>query len=66
MSSPAESDIKAAVDAVLARTGLSVTPEDYLRLLTLYPALQAQTASLRIPELHNLEPAVIYPAQPAD
>jgi hypothetical protein len=63
MTSTSESEIKAAVDAVLARAGLPVTPEDYVRLLGLYPALQAQAAALRLPELRDLEPAVIYPAQ---
>ena len=63
MTSTSESEIKAAVDAVLARAGLPVTPEDYVRLLGLYPALQAQAAALRLPELRDLEPAVIYPVQ---
>jgi len=56
---------KVAVDAVLARAGLNVTPEDYERLLGLYPALRTQAADLRIPELRGLEPAVIYPARSA-
>jgi len=56
-------DTKAAVDAILARAALPVTPEDYVRLLSLYPALQAQAAALRVPELRDLEPAVIYPAR---
>ena len=51
-----------AVDAVLARAGLRVTPEDYERLVGLYPTLRAQCAALRLPELRDLEPAVIYPA----
>jgi hypothetical protein len=54
---------KSALDAVLARAGLGVTPADYERLLMLYPALRTQAADLRIPELSNLEPAVIYPAR---
>ena len=65
MSDSAPVDTKLAVDAVLARAGLSVTPEDYARLLGLYPALQSQAATLRLPELRDLEPAVIYPARPA-
>ena len=54
---------KIAVDAVLARAGLRVTPEDYERLIGLYPILRAQCAALRLPELRDLEPALIYPAQ---
>jgi hypothetical protein len=53
--------IKLAVDAVLAKAHLPVTPEDYERLLDLYPTLQTQCAALRIAELRTLEPAVIYP-----
>jgi hypothetical protein len=60
-----QAEAKAAVDAVLARAGLPVTPEDYVRLLALYPALRTQAAALRIPELGPLEPAVIYPASSA-
>jgi hypothetical protein len=52
--------VKEAVDAILARTALPVTPEDYVRLLGLYPALLKQAADLRLPELRDLEPAVIY------
>lgn len=55
--------IKLAVDAVLSRSGLSVTPEDYERLLGLYPALRAQAAALRIAQLPDCEPAIIYPAR---
>ena len=58
--------MKLAVDAVLARAALPVNPEDYARLLDLYPTLEAQRAALRIPELPALEPAVIYPARAAD
>jgi hypothetical protein len=54
---------RSAVDAVLARAGLRVTPADYERLLGLYPALRGQVAALRIAELPDLEPAVIYPAR---
>ena len=53
---------RTALDAILARARLQVSPSDYDRLLGLYPLLQAQTASLRIPELPDLEPALIFPA----
>jgi hypothetical protein len=56
---------KETVDAILARTALPVIPEDYVRLLALYPALLKQAADLRLPELRDLEPAVIYHASPA-
>jgi hypothetical protein len=52
--------IKLAVDAILARTRLPVTPDDYERLLGLYPILQTQCANLRVAGLRNLEPAIIY------
>jgi hypothetical protein len=65
MTGSTESEAKAAVNAILARAGLSVTPEDHARLLALYPALRTQAADLRIPELRDLEPAVIYPARSA-
>ncbi len=64
MTAASEPDVSAAVDAILSRAGLSVTPEDYARLIALYPALRAQAAALRIPELRDLDPAVIYPARP--
>lgn len=57
--------IKVAVDAALAKAGLPVSPEDYERLLSLYPHLQAQCVALRLPELRDREPAVIYPASQA-
>ncbi len=58
----AQAQAQVAVDAIIARTGLPVTPEDYARLLSLYPAFQSQAAALRLPELPDLEPAHIYHA----
>lgn len=57
--------IKTALDAILARAQLPVTPEEYARLLRLYPSFQAQCASLRTVDLRAREPAVIYPARSA-
>ena len=57
--------IKIAVDAILTRARLQVTPDEYERLLSLYPIFQAQSTGLRLAELHDREPAVIYPARPA-
>jgi hypothetical protein len=57
--------VKLAVDAVLARTRLPVTPDDYERLLGLYPILQTQCLNLRLAGLRDLAPAIIYPASPA-
>jgi hypothetical protein len=55
--------IKVAVDTVLDRTRMQVPPDEYARLLDLYPQLLAQAAELRLPELRNREPAIIYPAR---
>ena len=52
----------AQVDAVLARTGLPVTPDERERLIRLYPLIQEWTAALRLSETRYAEPAVIYPA----
>ena len=66
MSSPVVSDspeaIRAALDAALLRAGLSVTAEEYERLVQSASATREQLAALRIPEVRYAEPAVIYPA----
>lgn len=54
--------VKEAVDQVLARAGLPVTPEEYERLLRIYPILQGQLEELRLPEVRYGEPAVIFRA----
>jgi hypothetical protein len=55
-------DATAQVDAVLGRTGLSVTPEERERLITVYPMIAEWQAGVRLPEIRYAEPAVIYPA----
>jgi hypothetical protein len=55
-------DATAQVDAVLARTGMKVTPEERARLIRLMPSLAAWTAAVRLPETRYAEPALIYPA----
>jgi hypothetical protein len=55
-------DATAQVDAVLARTGMKVTPEERERLIRLMPSLATWTAAVRLPESRYAEPALIYPA----
>ena len=55
-------DTVAHVDAVLARTGLPVTPAERERLIQIYPMIEEWTSGLRLPETRYAEPAVIYPA----
>jgi len=52
-----------AVTAIVERDHLRLSPEEYERLVRLYAELQPQLAALRLPELSNREPAVIYPAR---
>jgi hypothetical protein len=46
-----------AVDAVLARARLTLSAEDFARLVRLYPLIQSQLAELRLAEVRYLEPA---------
>lgn len=55
-------DAEAAVDGVLARTGLPVSSEERERLIRMYPLIQEWLAGVRVPEARYAEPAVIYPA----
>ena len=55
-------DVAAQVDAVLARTGMPVTPEERERLIRIYPLVQEWTSAVRLPETRYAEPALIYPA----
>lgn len=50
------------VDTILALARLPMIQEEYERLLRIYPMLREQAAALRIPEVRNTEPAIIYPA----
>jgi hypothetical protein len=53
-----------AVNAIVARDGLTLTPEDQARLVTLYEELQAELSLLRSSEFAATEePAVIYAAR---
>ena len=54
---------KAAVDHILGLAGLAMNEEEYRRVLRMYPTLRDQAASLRIPEVRDGAPAVIYPAR---
>ena len=56
------SDATAQVDAVLARTGLPVTPEERERLIRVYPLVQEWTSAVRLPETRYAEPALICSA----
>ena len=55
-------DVSAQVDLVLARTGLTLTPEERERLIRVYPTIEEWTGGLRLPETRYAEPALIYPA----
>jgi hypothetical protein len=57
---PAAGAARAAVDAILARDGLRLSPVEYERLIAIYAEVQAQMTELRGPEFAYLEPAVIY------
>jgi len=51
---------RAHVDAIIARDGLRLAPEEYERLVALYDETQTQLATLRAAEFGHTEPAVIY------
>ena len=55
-------DVAVQVDLVLARAGLTVTPEERERLIRVYPMIEEWTSGLRLTETRYAEPAVIYPA----
>jgi hypothetical protein len=53
-----------AVSAIVARDGLTLTPEDQARLVTLYEELQSELSVLHSTEFAATEePAVIYAAR---
>jgi hypothetical protein len=60
MTDVTPAQIKAAVDAVLASSRLTVSADEYERLLRNYPSILEQMAELRAPEMRYLEPAAIY------
>ena len=55
-------DVAVQVDLVLARAGLTVTPEERERLIRVYPMIEEWTSGLRLTETRYAGPAVIYPA----
>ena len=55
-----DSSAQQAVDSILACAGLTVTDEEYARLLRIYPEWQSQLAELRVPEARYREPAIVY------
>jgi hypothetical protein len=50
------------VAAIVARDGLHLPSDEYARLIGLFAELQPQLATLRVPEVRDREPAIIYPA----
>ena len=54
----APSVARAAVDAILTRDKLHLSPEDYEWLVSLYDETQAQLQLLRAPSFRDAEPAV--------
>lgn len=64
--SVSEQDAIAAVDMVIARTGMQVSEEERARLIRLYPFTAELSERLRMVEARYEEPAMIYPAATAD
>ena len=62
--SPEEST--AAVESILARTGLPVSEDEQERLVRFYPIVQDWMAQLRAAEARYADPALVYPAAPHD
>lgn len=60
MNDAGDIDVAATVDRILAVAGLSVTAERRERLVRAYPQMLSMVRQLRIPELRDLEPSVIY------
>jgi len=61
-----ENEAAAAVEAVLTRTGMTVSAEERERLIRLYPLIKERADQLRMVEARYAEPAMIYPAAPHD
>jgi hypothetical protein len=61
-----ESEALAAVDAVIARTGMQVSEEERVRLVRLYPQIRERNEALRMVEARYADPAMVYPAAPHD
>ena len=56
-------DARAAVDAIVARDRLQLSPDDYERLVKSYDELQDELALLRPDGIRDVEPAVVYTAR---
>lgn len=56
----------AAVDAILARTGIPVLEAERERLIQFYPLVRGWMERLRTVEARYEEPALIYPAAPRE
>jgi hypothetical protein len=57
-------ELEAAIDAILARTGIPVSEAERERLIRYYPLVRDWMARLRTAEARYAEPALIYPAAP--
>jgi len=55
-----------AVDAILARTEIPVSPAERERLIRFYPLVRDWMEQLRMVEARYEEPVLIYPAAPHD
>ena len=55
-----------AVDMILARNGLPVSPAERERLIRFYPLIRDWMEQLRMVEARYEEPVLIYPAAPRD
>ena len=56
----------AAVDVILARSGVPVSEAERERLIRFYPLVRAWMERLRMVEARDAEPALIHPAAPRD
>lgn len=56
----------AAVDAVLARTGLPVSAAERERLIRFYPLVRDWMERLRMVEVRYAEPVLVYSATPQE
>ena len=51
---------RAAIEAIIARDGLRLSDEEFERLVSFYAETQAQLATLRLPDIGETEPAIVY------
>jgi hypothetical protein len=62
MTQSDKKEIAVTVDHLLAVAGLTVTETERDYFIRAYPVLRESLHYLRIPEVHDAEPALIYPA----